>query len=87
MIEKSRHNLDQGSICGALFAELSKAFDCLVHDLSLIVKLEPYGFTCESPTLINNYLTDRKHRTKINSSNSSLMTQHYTQWKKTLYRY
>ena len=72
MIEKSRRNLDQGGICGALFADLRKAFDCLVHDF-LIVKLEAYGFTCKSPTLINNYLTDRKHRTKINSSNSSFL--------------
>ena len=32
MIEKWRRNLDQGGICGALFTDLSKAFDCLVHD-------------------------------------------------------
>ena len=33
MIEKWRHNLDQVGICGALFTDLSKAFDCLVHDV------------------------------------------------------
>ena len=52
--------------------DLSKAFDCLVHDF-LITKLEAYGFTYESLKLINNYLTDRKHRTKINSSYSSFL--------------
>ena len=72
MIEKWRRNLDQGGICGALFTDLSKAFDCLVHDL-LIAKLEASGFTHEFPKLINSYLTDRKHRTKINSSYSSFL--------------
>ena len=59
MIEKWRRNLDQGGICGALFTDLSKAFDCLVHDF-LIAKLEAYGFIYESLTLINGYLADRK---------------------------
>ena len=72
MIEKWRRNLDQGGICGALLTDLSKAFDCLVHDF-LIVELEAYGFTYESLKLINSYLTDRKHRTKINSSYSSFL--------------
>ena len=65
MIEKWRRNLDQGGICGALFTDLSKAFDCLVRDF-LIAKLEAYGFTHEFLKLINSYLTDRKHITKIN---------------------
>ena len=64
MIEKWRHNLDQGGICGALFTDLSKAFDCLVHD---------YGFTYEFLKLINSYLTDRKHRTQVNSLYSSFL--------------
>ena len=70
MIEKWRRNLDQGGTCGALFTDLSKAFDCLVHDF-LLANLEAYGFSYESLKLINSYLTDREHRTKINSSYSS----------------
>ena len=72
MIEKWRRNLDQGSICGALFTDLSKAFDCLVHAFFL-ANLETYGFTYESLKLINSYLTDRKFRTKVNSSYSSFL--------------
>ena len=72
MIEKWRRNLGQGGICGALFTDFSKAFDCLVHDF-LIAKLEAYGFTYESLKLINSYLTDRKLRTKINSPYSSFL--------------
>ena len=66
MIEKWSRNWDQGGICGASFTDLSKAFDCLLHDF-LMAKLETYGFTYESLKLINSYLTDRKHITKINS--------------------
>ena len=44
MIEKCRPNLDQGGICRALFTDIRKAFDCLVHDF-LTAKLEAYGFT------------------------------------------
>ena len=64
--------MGQGSICGALFRNLIKAFDCLVHDF-LLAKLEAYGFTYESLKLINSYLTDRKHRTKVKSSYSSFL--------------
>ena len=72
MIEKWRRNLDQGSICGAFFTDLSKAFDCLVHGFFL-ANLEAYGFTYESLKLINSYLTDRKYRAKVNSSYSSFL--------------
>ena len=72
MIEKWRRNLDRGGICGALFTDLSKAFDCLVHAF-LLAKLEAYGFTYESLKLINSYLTDRKRRVKKNFSYSSFL--------------
>ena len=47
-----------------LLTDLSKAFDCLVHDL-LIAKLNAYGFDYDALSLINNYLSDRKQRSKI----------------------
>ena len=39
----------------------------------LIAKLDAYGFTYEFLNLINGYLTDRKHGTKINSSYNSFL--------------
>ena len=67
MTAKWRRNLDQSGICGTFLMDLNKAFDCLVHDV-LLAKLETYGFTYKSLKLINSYVNDRKHRTKINSS-------------------
>ena len=50
--------------------DLSKAFDCLNHDL-LIAKCFAYGFSKESLSLIKSYLTNRWQITKINTSFSS----------------
>ena len=49
---------------------MSKAFDCLNHDL-LIAKLEAYGFDKSALLFIKDYLKNRKQRTKVNGSYSS----------------
>ena len=67
MIERWRKALDNSKIAGALLTDLSKAFDCLNHEL-LIAKLEAYGFHHDALTYIHSYLSERKQRTKINSS-------------------
>ena len=61
--------LYNGGSCSALLADLSKAFECIVHDL-LLAKLRAYGFDYNSLKLINSFLSDRKFRTKISSSYS-----------------
>ena len=61
MIENWKESLDPGSHCGALLTGLSKAFDCIMHDL-LIAKLQAYG----SLNFICNYLLGREQRMKIN---------------------
>ena len=70
MIEKWRKCLDNKGKTGVLLTDLSKAFDCLNHEL-LIAKLSAYGFDYMSLKLIYSYLSDRSQRVKINSSYSS----------------
>ena len=72
MIEKARKILDKGGTFGALLTDLSKAFDCMTHDL-LIAKLHAPNFDMKVLNLIFDYLTGRKQRIKINSSFSSYL--------------
>ena len=65
MVEKWRQCLDNGGVSGAWLTDLSKAFNCILHDL-LISKLAAYGFDCNSLQMLPSYLSNRKQRTKIN---------------------
>ena len=64
-----KKELDNSGLVGAILMYLSKAYDCLPHDL-LIAKLEAYGPDKPSLTLVNDYLRFRKYRKKIGSSYS-----------------
>ena len=70
MTEKWRASLDQNGTCAALLTDLSKAFDCLPHDL-LIAKLHAYGCDLPSLKVLNCYLLNRRERAKINNFYSS----------------
>ena len=70
MIECWKRSLDNKKNAGAILTDLSKAFDCLSHDL-MIAKLEAYGFDEIALKFIYSYLTNRKQRTKVNNSFSS----------------
>ena len=70
LIEHWRKALDNKGYAGAVLMDLSKAFDCINHDL-LIAKLHAYGFGKEALEMMKSYLTGRKQRVKINESFSS----------------
>ncbi len=61
--------MDSGGVAGAILTDLSKAFDCLHHEL-LIAKLNAYGFRRSALLFIHSYLTDRKQRVKVNGSSA-----------------
>ena len=70
MLEKWKKSVDMKGCSGALLTDLSKAFDCLSHDL-LIAKLEAYGFHHNALRLLHSYLSDRYQRVRVNSNYSS----------------
>ena len=59
----------KGGISGALLTGLSKALDCLLHDL-LIAKLASYGFDV-SLDFIQSYPSERQLKTKVNKAYST----------------
>ena len=73
MLRKWQSCLNTSGKVGAILMDLSKAFDCLPHDL-LIAKLAAYGFGQKSLKLFMSYLSDRKHRVRIGSSVSEFLT-------------
>ena len=70
MTEMWKKALDERKVGGAILTDLSKAFDCLSHDL-LIAKLEAYGFEKSALLFIYDYLKNRVQRTKVNGCYSS----------------
>ena len=64
MIEKIKQARDNNNDFVAVLTDLSKAFDCINHEL-LIVKLNAYGFDNPSLKFISAYLNFRKQQTKV----------------------
>ena len=60
VIENWKRSLDSKGIVGTILMDLSKAYDCLPHDL-LIAKLKAYGIERKGLKLIYSYLNGRKH--------------------------
>ena len=70
MLETWRKALDRKGKAGAILTDLSKAFDCLNHEL-LLAKMESHGFDKSALLFIQSYLQERKQRTRVNGSYSS----------------
>ena len=70
MLEIRKGATDNNKAFGALLTNLSKAFDCLSYDL-LIAELHAYGLDIDSPNILQDYLSNRKQRTKVDSFCSS----------------
>ncbi len=64
-----KSHLDNNQVAGAVLTDLSKAFDCLPHDL-LLCKLYYYGVDKSSCKLVASYFKDRYHRVKLGSAKS-----------------
>ena len=70
MLEIWKEATDNNKTFGALLTDLSKAFDCLSHDL-LIAKLHAYGIDIDSLNILQDYLSNRKQGTKVDYFYSS----------------
>ena len=73
LLQGWQKELDNLGFIGTIVMDLSKAYDCLPHDL-LIAKLGAYGLDRSVLKLLMDYLNSRKQRTKVGSS--------YSEWSK-----
>ena len=67
-LEEFKESRDKGEEFGAFFTDLSKAFDCIEHNL--LTKLSWYRVTPKSFKLIFSYLSNRTQGVRINNSYS-----------------
>ena len=69
LLQAWQKELDNSGFIGTILMDLSKAYDCLPHDL-LIAKLGVYGLDRSSLRFLMDYLNSRKQLTKVGSSYS-----------------
>ena len=72
-VDDWKQDLDNNNYVGALFMDLSKAFDCLPHSL-LISKLHAYRLTLPAWQLVASYLPNRGQRIKLGDTRSNWET-------------
>ena len=70
ILEKRKLVLDKGYNIGAIFMDLSKAFDTLNHEL-LLAKLNAYEFSDNAIAYVKSYLSNRYQRTNKNNKFST----------------
>ena len=66
MLEIWKGAADNNQAFSALLTDLLKAFNCLSHDL-LITKLHANRLDINSLNILQDYLSNRKQRTKVDS--------------------
>ena len=69
LIENWKKSRDNTNFVGTVLIDLSKAFDCIPHDL-LNAKLHAYGLSEDAVTFAHSYLKRRKLGVKINDTES-----------------
>ena len=72
VVEDWKRVLDENKYIAAILMDLSKAFDCIPHDL-LLLKLKAYGLADNAVHLIKSYLSNRKQCVKVNDVCSSFL--------------
>ena len=70
LINKWHSYLDNSGVVGTILMDLSKAFDCLAHELTL-AKLHAYRVDIKSLKLLQDYLSNGTQRVKLDSTFSS----------------
>ena len=64
LTEDLRAGLDNRELVAVISLDLSKAFDCVPHEL-LLAKLKAYGVAEQGVALLRNYLSGRSQRVKV----------------------
>ena len=72
LLESWKKHMDNKKFVGAVLMDLSKAFDCVPHDL-LIAKMHAYGFDLDTLTFFYSYLKNRKQSVKVNNVLSTFL--------------
>ena len=70
VIEIWKKHLDMSGTIGTILMDLSKAYDCIPHDL-LIAKIDAYGLNRKVLKLVYSYLKNGMQRVKTGSKFSS----------------
>ena len=70
MLEIWKEPSDNNKAFSASLTHISNAFDCFSQDF-FIAKLHAYGIDIDSLKILQDYLSNRKQRTKVDSFNSS----------------
>ena len=73
LIQEWKEKLDKGFVAETVLMDLSKAFDCVPHDL-LIARLDAYGFDRKSLIFFYSYLKRTKQCLNLNNIQSIFKT-------------